>query len=1362
MNFRAPPYKGETMKSYSPMIDFSEEARSDTPEESSGRRSARLWPLLLHEIFEAQADARPENAAVVFGREETTYAGLESRANRLARHLRSRGVGRGSLVAMLLRRSVDAYAAILGILKSGAAFVPIDPEYPTDRVAYILEDSGAGALVTSADFARRHAAFDGGVVCVDADRDAIAAEKPSRLTREEVGASPQDLCYIIYTSGSTGRPKGVMIEHRNARSLVQAEGHIYATRSEDRVYQGASLAFDLSVEEVWLAFHAGATLVAATPEMERAGPDLSRLLTESGVTVLSCVPTLLSMLAEDAPTLRLLIFGGESCPEWLVARWARSGRRLVNTYGPTETTVIATYAELLPGKPVTIGHAVPGYRVYLLDDELRPAPRGEAGEICIGGAGVARGYVGLPDETRARFVPDPFAPADARVYRSGDLGRLDANGNIEFLGRVDGQVKIRGFRVELTEIESALLQADGLRAAACAVREDVAGIQQLVGYVVPGASPVDEERLRSHLRSQLPAYMVPALIETVTDLPRLSSGKLDRASLPAPRTRRAAKVAAGRPLTITERRIAKVWKDLFSPLPVSLDDHFFHDLGGHSLLAARMVSMLRKNPRFARLSVTDVYERPTIASLASALDAATPGSKRSGAEASTASVDVVPTSGRRHFLASVLQSVGLYFVFGLKGLQWITPYLVFFLLIEHDLPVYESAAWAAVSEMAVFPLLVLFAVTTKWLVLGRVRPGRYPLWGWYYLRWWFAQAVVASVPADYLAGTPLLPLFYRLLGSRIGRDVYIGTERLAAFDLISIGDGACVDDDVSLFGQTIEGVELVIGPVTVGRKCYVGTRSVLREGAVMEDGARLEDLSLLPSGARIPAGETWAGSPARRVPVSNPAPFPPPARGPLRRAAIAALYAALVIVMPILLLGAFVPGMALLIHLDLVEQPLVYLAAAPLVGASFVILITTELVLLKWLLVGRVRPGTYPLHGGFYVRNWMADQLRALSHSTLGPLHATLYMAPWYRLLGAKLGRFVELSTATAMMPDLLEIEDGGTVADEASLGAGRVECGWMTVAPTRIGRRAFVGNSAVVPAGAEIGDGSLVGVLSLAPPPTGEGASPGATWLGSPPRLLPRREASACFTDGRTYCPPRRLVLTRAAVELLRITLAPAGFILVTAAVITATLRLWHSVGAGPTLGLLPLVYGACCAIAVVAVALVKWIVVGRYRPFVRPLWSAFVWRLEFVNALFEFFATPLALLALQGTPLLPWYFRLLGARIGRRVYMHTTGVLEWDLVEVGHRVALNDNCVLQTHLFEDRVLKGSRLSIGEDCAVGAGSVLLYDSKMEDGARLDAISLLMKGETLPTGTAWAGLPAVWQGSAKDSGADQLDLVRAA
>jgi 2,3-diaminopropionate biosynthesis protein SbnA len=494
---------------------------------------------LLHHIFEAQADARPEAVAVVFGREETTYAELERRANRLARHLRACGVWPKSLVAMLLPRSIDAYATVLGILKAGAAYVPLDADYPPDRLSYILENSGATALVTTGDLAR-HAAFDGAVIRLDTDRAKIDAQSGARLPREMATVAPRDLCYVIYTSGATGRPKGVMIEHRSVHHLVCAERHIYGVRPEDRVFQGASLCFDRSVEEIWMAFHAGATLIAATPEIAHAGPDLSRFLTDYGVTVLSCAPTLVSMLAEDVPMLRLLILGGETCPERLVERWARPGRRLLNTYGPTEATVIATYAELVPAKPVTIGRAIPGYRAYLLDDGLHAVQPGETGEIWIGGAGVARGYMGLPGHTGARFLADPFAPdreTKERMYRTGDLGRLDGDGNLQFLGRADSQVKLGGFRLELAEIESVLMQGEGVRAAACALREDVAGVQQLVGYVVPSNGAVDKDRLRSHLRNRLPSYMVPAFIETITDLPRLPSGKLDRASLPAPRER---------------------------------------------------------------------------------------------------------------------------------------------------------------------------------------------------------------------------------------------------------------------------------------------------------------------------------------------------------------------------------------------------------------------------------------------------------------------------------------------------------------------------------------------------------------------------------------------------------------------------------------------------------------------------------------------------------------------------------------------------------------------------------------------------------------------------------------------------------
>jgi len=489
---------------------------------------------ILHHIFEQQARANPGAPAVVFGDVALTYGELDRRANRLARHLRYRGLKPRSTVAMLLPRSPEAYAALLAILKAGCAYVPIDPRYPASRIAFILEDSRAAGLVTTAELAWQFAGFGGVTVSIDEERSAIAIRTSAPLTGSEVPVDPGDPCYIIYTSGSTGRPKGVIVEHRSAAFLVNAEAQVFDVTAGDRVFQGASLCFDLSVEEMWLAFRRGATLVAATPAMDSAGSGLSRLLSESRITVLSTVPTILSTLAEDVPSIQLLILGGETCPPELVARWARPGRRIVNTYGPTETTVTATFADLAPGKPITIGRPLPGCTVQLLDDHLRPVADGKAGEICIGGPSVARGYVGLPGETRSRFIVDPAAPRGAprRLYRTGDLGRLNAEGEIEFLGRADRQVKLRGFRIELAEVEEVMLESGSVRAAACAVRRDYAGRDHLVGYVVPNdRHPLDEEALRAYLRGRLPFFMLPSVITSIDSLPKMSTGKLDRSAL---------------------------------------------------------------------------------------------------------------------------------------------------------------------------------------------------------------------------------------------------------------------------------------------------------------------------------------------------------------------------------------------------------------------------------------------------------------------------------------------------------------------------------------------------------------------------------------------------------------------------------------------------------------------------------------------------------------------------------------------------------------------------------------------------------------------------------------------------------------
>jgi len=393
---------------------------------------------LLHELFEARADERREVAALEVQGRAISYSELDGFANRLARHLWERGVRRGSRVGLLLRRSAEAYGAILAVLKAGAAYVPLDPAHTTDRTMYALEDSDAVALVTTPEFSHRYDGFDGAIVDLESDRDAIDAESPVRVPRDMSRVAAGDLCYVMYRPGDSAYPRGVLIEHKSACHLARTAGAAFGVRPWDRVYQGGSLCRDASVQEMWLAFHAGATLVVPAQSGGPLGPDLAARLSRARVTVLSCATASLAALSDDVSLLRLLILRGGRCPGDLVQRWARTDRRIVNTYGHTETTVVATHAELLPGAAITAGRPLPGSRVYILDGQLRCVPWGSLGQIGVGGPGVARGYLGLPADTRARFVRDPFSPCgDGRMYLTGDLGRIDPNGNLEVLGEIE-------------------------------------------------------------------------------------------------------------------------------------------------------------------------------------------------------------------------------------------------------------------------------------------------------------------------------------------------------------------------------------------------------------------------------------------------------------------------------------------------------------------------------------------------------------------------------------------------------------------------------------------------------------------------------------------------------------------------------------------------------------------------------------------------------------------------------------------------------------------------------------------------------------------------------------------------------------
>ncbi|HEV3339815.1 MAG TPA: Pls/PosA family non-ribosomal peptide synthetase, partial [Pirellulales bacterium] len=1301
---------------------------------------------LLHQFFETQADHQPDQVALECGGERLTYAQLDRAANRLAHWFRSQGVGRGSLVALWLPRSVDAYVALLAVLKAGAGYVPLDPDYPLERIEFVLADSGAAVLVTHSSLVGEDRQPGPVVLRVDRSRAALARFLDERLPRDRFQARSDDLCYVIYTSGSTGRPKGVEIEHRSACHLVRAEAELFKISASDRVFQGFSLAFDASVEELWLAWFAGATLVAGTKEMIHAGPALATLLTDAGVTVLSCVPTLLAMMDDDVPSMRLLILGGEECSAALVRRWCRPGRRMVNTYGPTEATVIATFADCDPARPVTIGRPLPNYYVYVVDDDLQAVASGQPGELLIGGIGLARGYLGRPDLTREKFIAHPLAdsPACTRLYRTGDLVRFNDDGDLEFLGRIDGQIKLRGFRIEVGEIEAVLRETEGVRAAAVTVTKDAAGGQQLAAYlVVDPQTNVDERAVVSRLRSRLPAYMVPATIDRLDNLPTLASGKLDRKRLPAPRARQVAERDYVPPKNPIEQELAEAWQSVFGVERASTRDDFFLDLGGHSLLAARLVSRLRNEPTFAAISMLDVYEHPTIETLALKFADATPSSAGDPSpvvqEGQPHREEAQPSNRLSYALCSLGQFLSLYLVLGFFSLQWLGPYLTYTWMIDNEYPLNEALVGALGSLLVVYPIMLLAAIATKWIVIGRYKPGDYPLWGWFFFRWWFVKAITSSIPIDYLAGTPLLSAFYRLMGAKIGANVHLATDNGQAYDLLEIGDDSSIGEESSLAGCTVEHGVLRIGPIKIGRRVFVGARSVVREHAVIDDGAKLEDLSLLPRGDVIPQGEHWQGSPARRVgqAVHEDALVRPSLA---RRFGFGLLHALGVMLVPLFVMAAIFPGMIVMNRLNYWDDYYWYLVVSPAVALSFVVFLCLEIAAFKWLLLGRVKAGTYPLYSSFYLRKWFVSQLLELSLDVVGPLYSTIYLQPWYRLLGAKLGRRAEISTASFISPDLLAIDDEGFIADSVSLGAARVEDGRMTVAATRVGKRSFIGNSALLPPGAQIGDHCLVGCLST--PPAGGAVDDGTSWLGSPGFNLPRRQESTAFSEETTFSPTRALWFKRAAIEACRVLLPSSCFLAITSVLLSVVLLIHEEMAVWELLALFPVLYAAAGIVAVFVTIAVKWLLMGRYRPCERPLWSTFVWKTELVAAMHEHLADLFLIGKLSGTPFVCWFFRLLGAKIGQRVYLDTTDITEFDLVDIGDEATINRDVTLQTHLFEDRVMKMSHVRIGRRASVGSMSLVLYDTEMGERSALGELSLLMKGETLPAGTSWQGIPA--------------------
>jgi amino acid adenylation domain-containing protein len=599
---------------------------NDTRMEYASERS-------VHQLFEAQAAKTPHAVAVVFGNRQLTYSELDRRANQLAHHLIKRGATPDSLIGICLERSLEMVVGLLGILKAGSAYVPLDPAYPRDRIAYMLENAEAPLLVTQQILTENLPATGAKTVLIDSDWPEIAkqSQQSPALTLD-----PANRAYVIYTSGSTGKPKGVQIPHRAVVNFLTTMAKEPGMQAGDRLLAVTTLCFDIAGLEMYLPLTVGASLEIVSRETASDGNQLAAKLKTSGTTVMQATPATWRMLLEAGWTgdkkLKILI-GGEAVSQKLAGQLVERSGSVWNVYGPTETTIWSTLSQLHADSTVTIGRPIGNTEIFILDKLLQPVPIGVAGELHIGGDGLARGYLKRPDLTAEKFIRRPLnlnptqnldpalnSDPDARLYKTGDLVRYLPNGNIEFLGRIDHQVKIRGFRIELGEIEAVLRQHSAINETVVVAREDTPGDKRVVAYFVAtgNAAPTVAE-LRAFLREKLPEYMLPSVFVTLKTMPLTPNGKVNRQALPAPAQADLApksEFAAAR--NENEARLVRIWENVLNVRPIGIRDNFF-ELGGHSLIAVRLMNQVEDSFGKA-LPIATLLQASTIEQLAALVE----------------------------------------------------------------------------------------------------------------------------------------------------------------------------------------------------------------------------------------------------------------------------------------------------------------------------------------------------------------------------------------------------------------------------------------------------------------------------------------------------------------------------------------------------------------------------------------------------------------------------------------------------------------------------------------------------------------------------------------------------------------------
>ncbi|MFE6177493.1 Pls/PosA family non-ribosomal peptide synthetase [Streptomyces sp. NPDC056464] len=1256
----------------------------DTARFSGGSAAS---PRTLVDIFDASVRSYPDEPALDDGTTSLTYRALAVEVERLRRGLAEAGVGRGDRVGVRVPSGTnDLYVAILAVLAAGAAYVPVDAEDPDERAELVFGEADVRAVVGA------------GLELTVHSRSDVPAARPG----------VEDDAWIIFTSGSTGKPKGVAVSHRSAAAFVDAEAALFLTEEPigpgDRVMAGLSVAFDASCEEMWLAWRYGACLVPVPRSQVRSGADLGPWLVEQEITVVSTVPTLAALWEVEAlGDVRLLIFGGEACPPELAQRLVTEGREVWNTYGPTEATVVAC-ASLMGGEePIRIGLPLNGWELAVVDEAGEPVPMGSSGQLVIGGVGLAR-YLDAEKDA------EKYAPLESlgweRAYRSGDLVKAEPEGLV-FLGRADEQIKLGGRRIELGEVDAALQALPGVAGAAAAVRTARSGNQLLVGYVVT-QDGWDQATAVQKLRAELPAALVP-LLAPVEDLPTRTSGKVDRNALPWPLEG----LEAGGPaeqLYGTEAWLAEQWTEVLG-IPVTGASDDFFAIGGGSLAAAQLTTRLRT--RYPSAAVLDIYQQPVLRKLARHLEASV---HDDGAERVVAPV---PRS------AQLIQLLLLVPLFTLLGLRWTVALAV----LGNLLPAYSwlpTAPWwllAAGAAVLFSPpgRLALAAGGARMLLRG-VTPGRYPRGGSVHVRLWTAERLADFTGANSLTGA-WLERYARALGAKVGPEVDLHSLPPVT-GLLKLGRGAAVESEVDLSGYWLDGDRLEIGTVKVGAHAVVGTRSVIFPGARVGKRAEVAPGSAVTG--QIPTGQRWAGAPAVKLgKAKRNWPKERPRRGTYWRVMYGITGFALSALPVLAGAAAFLVARVFFTpDAPLAGAALALVPATLAFGAAYALLI---LIGVRLLSLG-LREGTHPTHSRVGWQAWTVTQLMDRSRDTLFPLYAGLVTPVWLRLLGMRIGRGAEVSTVLAL-PSLTTVGEGAFLADDTLTAPYELGGGWMRIGRAEIGRRAFLGNSGMTGPGRTVPDGGLVGVLSATP----KKAKKGTSYLGLPPVKLPRSAADG--DQSLTYDPPARLLWARGLVELCRIVpvFCSAGLAVLTIAALCA-LGVWAPLLSG-------LVLLAAGAVAGVVSIVAKWLLVGRHHSGEHPLWSSFVWRNELADTFVEVLAVPWLAGSVPGTPVMTAWLRGLGARIGKGVWVESYWLPETDLVTLEDAATVNRGCVLQTHLFHDRILRTDTVVLREGATLGPGGIVLPGSAIGARTTLGPASLVMAAESVPDDTRWLGNP---------------------